>query len=527
MDTLVVFHYHLLPGGVRSALAGGLKALCQRRPFDGWLLRLLAGRPTGVPSFVEELEGAGLRAEAEVDARLDYRDGPWPDERAFREESLELARWLLSRAQGSTLFWVHNPTLGKSPLVTAAWLEAARMAQALDAPHRFLYHIHDFVECGRMENLLRLRQCWPDGGLAEIYPATSNVGYATLNRADGQRLVRAGIPPERVFYLPNAVTGRSGPEPEAVPRKVMASSIGDFSRKEGYRFHRERPWWVLPVRLIRRKNVLEAVLLAALEEGPVQLLLTLDANSPGERPYAEAVKALVKKDRHPMVVGFGRQLVGKAFSMHDLLTSASAVATTSLLEGFGFAFVDGPMHGAPLAGRDLPDVTRDFHEAGFPAEGLYERLTVPLPRDHARRLQALASRLTEALRKRDMASSQALDRFREALKGGYEGDRVDFGLLDLPAQTSVLSRLGDPAFVQELRRLNPGVPRRVAFPGDFVSRVLERFGPERYAERLQRCFSALLEETEAPWRGSAEIANVLLEEFLTPSHQRPLLGGWS
>ena len=50
---------------------------------------------------------------------------------------------------------------------------------------------------------------------------------------------------------------------------------------------------------------MEALLLAAIATEPPQLLVTLDANSEPERPYAEAVKNLFRKQGHAAVVGFG------------------------------------------------------------------------------------------------------------------------------------------------------------------------------------------------------------------------------
>lgn len=526
-QTLVVFHYHLLAGGVRSSLRNGLLALGRTGSARKWLIRLLVGRAAGIESFAAELKSVGFAVEPVVDRRLDYAEQVWPDVASFRRQSLQLARWLLSQAVGDTVFWLHNPTLGKNPLVTAAWVEAAKLAEAEQAAYRFLYHIHDFAECGRIENLRRLRGLGATGGISECYPATGNVGYATLNQADGERLVLAGVPRQRVFRLPNVVTHIAAAEPQQSSTGRIGRGIAAFARKEGYHFVEKRPWWVLPIRLIRRKNVLEALLVAALAKEPPQLLVTLDATSAQERPYAEAVKALVKRERHPLVIGFGAELVGTAFDLPALLAAAATVVTTSLLEGFGFAFLDAAMNGGSLMGRDVPDVTSDFKAAGFPDKGLYRQFLVPLSKADGARLQSLAAQLTGNLKALGMSSSQVLDAFEQQLMECYGRDRVDFGMLDLATQTKVLSQLRHPARVREWQDLNPHLPRCVVFPADIASRLLTHFGPAAYAEKFLGCLRRLGELEGRAWGEGVDLGSRVLEQFLSPLHQRPLLGGWS
>ena len=109
-DCLVIVHYHLLPGGVCSALKNSLVALGQA----GWLsqrsVKILTGRTTGIDEFKAFLDERSLKARIEVDSRLDYSERVWPGRDAFWQEASHLANWFLQQSRGDSLFWAHNPT---------------------------------------------------------------------------------------------------------------------------------------------------------------------------------------------------------------------------------------------------------------------------------------------------------------------------------------------------------------------------------------------------------------------------------
>ena len=522
-ETLIVIHYHFLPGGVCSAVKNSLIALSEA----GWLsqrsLKILTGQSKGLDDFIRFLGQWDIRVRVEVDARLNYSNKVWPDQDTFWEDATALATWFLQQSRGTSLYWAHNPTLGKNPLVTAGLMAAGQETLAQGMPHQFLYHIHDFAECGRLWNLMYLRKCWGSGGLENFYPMSNINGYGVLNSADFHRLIRAGVSRERVFLLPNAVVSA-----QAEKRKKRESVLADLQRyasDNGYEFEPERPWWTLPIRLIRRKNVLEALLLAAIADDPPQLLVTLDANSEPERPYAEAVKALFKTEGHTAVVGFGHELVGTCFSFDDLLLASDVVVTTSLLEGFGFAFLEGANRGRPLMGRNLADVTSDFVEAGFPGTSLYDRFLVPA--DKAMRQLMIMRGCQFATKQGSLLglSKSTIDRFAEEVKAIFSDHMVDFGFFGLDQQLDLARRLKEKAFVQELRSLNPKSGEPAEFPKDFSQRVQKQFGLEAHANRLTAAFEGLFRQ-KTPELTGKDISSRLLEHYFIPRFHRPLTGDW-
>jgi len=525
-ETLIIFHYHLLRGGVTSAVLGSLAALASSGWLEGRRIRLLVGRDEGVAAFLEAPFLKSLDVAVAVHPGLDYRDDSWPDENRYREDVRRLTRWLLEQARGETLFWLHNATLGKNPLVTAAWREATEEAARRNLPFRFLYHIHDFAECGRLQNLERLARCWTTGGLSVLYPENETSAFAVLNTADENRLKAAGVPPERVFLIPNVVRVPRTPSGPQASRASIAGALERFARLKGFRFDPSRPWWLLPIRMIRRKNVLEALLLEAMAPEPCQVLVTLEGESVRERPYSDAVVELAAAAGSFFTAGFGRDLVGTAFSLSDLYRASQCCVTTSLLEGFGFAFLDGPMQGCPIFGRNLPDVTEDFRVTGLPLEAFYPTLEVPVREETRKRLVKAASAFASRQQANLRLDPEIVARFRKEVDAVFTREWVDFGDLDFEAQREVLAMAGDAGFIAELRELNPGVPNPAAIPSDFEARAEAHFGPKAHAARLAGAFDGLFSEKGPTWDGR-RVGKKLLQSFFQLRYQRPLFGGWS
>ena len=522
-SSLVIVHYHLLPGGVCSSLKNSLVALGQ----SGWLsqrsVKILTGRTTGVDEFRTFLEQRGLDAEIEVDSRLDYSERVWPGRDAFWQEASRLAHWFLQQGSGDSLFWAHNPTLGKNALVTAGLMKAAQGADVDGAAHRFLYQIHDFAECGRLRNLTRLRTCWGSGGLDDFYPLFKNVSYGVLNTADSRRLVQAGVPSDRICILPNAVP--FVPTEKGKSKESIGEELQKYARKKGYHFEWGRPWWTLPIRLIRRKNAVEALLLAAMSEDSPQLLITLDANSEPERPYAEAVKELFRKAKHAAVVGFGHELVGKAFSFDDLLLASDAVVSTSLMEGFGFTFLEGANRGRPLVGRNLPDVTSDFVDAGFPATALYDEFLVPVDSPRRREMIGKGQRFAQEQGRLLGLNQSTVERFCEEVEAIFSNTAVDFGFLELREQIHLAGLLREGGLLGELKLLNTRAAEPADFPADFSRRLEELFGLESHAARLTATFQGVFERENREEKVT-NVSEQLLDLYFRPRFHRPLMGGW-
>ena len=285
----------------------------------------------------------------------------------------------------------------------------------------------------------------------------------------------------------------------------------------------------MPIRLIRRKNVLEGILLALMHSEPKNVLITLDATSAQEMEYANSIKEIVRELKFPAVIGFGDYLVGRVFSFDDLLYACEAVVTTSFLEGFGFAFLEGLLNGIPITGRNISFITDDFVPLGFPVHALYDEFLVPLDIRTRSKFIKSGEVLLNAIDKLVYLSPKAKERFIFRLKEVYGSELVDFAALDLKRQVEVCRKLKDVCLLNEISIINdlPKPPAKA--DNDFFSKVDSVLGPEAHSIRLLEAFSSVLSpvvESNSMNGEESNISSRIMEQFLDPLYLRPLLGGW-
>jgi hypothetical protein len=421
-------HYHLRPGGVATVIRRQAEAL--RGAAD---TLLLTGEPPGQPFPGPVVHVPALA----YDLR---RDPHWSAEglaEAMRRAVLD--HW----PAGCDLFHVHNPTLAKNRLL----LDALRRLG--DRGQRLLLQIHDFAEDGRPEVYPR-----------DPYPADCH--YAVLNRRDLDLLGRAGLRTEGLHLLPNQV---QPPAPPA-PRTAWADHI------------------LYPVRAIRRKNIGEALLWSCFLPPGTVLAVTLGPHSPADQGPYRFWQALA--GRHRLAVRFE---AGRRGDFTRLVQTARFLITTSVNEGFGFAFAEPWPSGKLLWGRRLA-VCDDFAADGLRLDHLYPALQVPtqwLDLGYWRRvwMQAWTHSRTAFGRPPDRQPAQA--RFQSLA----QARTVDLGLLDERLQAEVVVRCRhSPADRSALVRLNPflaragEVPDRRALIRDNAAAVARSYGLEADRRRL-------------------------------------------
>jgi len=168
--------------------------------------------------------------------------------------------------------------------------------------------------------------------------------------------------------------------------------IEEFATKNGYRFEPARKILVAPVKVIRRKNITESILLLMAlnaKQDEYQLLVTQAPNSELDLEYYQVLEEFVKNNRLPVLMGFGGELLkgghsriiagGQVayYSLIDLIQLSEAVVTTSIQEGFGYAFHESWLMGRAVVGRNIISVTRDFVGQGLQLSHLYDHQLFP------------------------------------------------------------------------------------------------------------------------------------------------------
>ena len=431
---IVLIHYHLKRGGVSSVIGQQVEAMRSM----GWDPMVLVGEtPAGdYPCDVRVVEG--LAYDQHLPSGLRAEDVAASILKIIKQ------KW----PQGPDVLHVHNPTLAKNSLLQ----KILKHLQSNGWP--ILCQIHDFAEDGR-----------PQAYFDEPY--LENCHYAAINSRDFNLLIRAGLDRQGCHLLPNTV----GVDPTRQP----AGSTGHGM--------------LYPIRAIRRKNIGEAILIANFLPPAEPLIITLPPNSPDDIKSYERWKGFV--GQHGLNVHFD---AGLSAEFSTLLAQCRFVITTSITEGFGFAFVESWAAGKPLWGRRLSGICQGFEANGLRLDWLYHQLRVPLGWLDRHRLESKwKSSLSFARHRFSLPLSDR--RLDSAWRAVSAGGTIDFGLLDEGLQQVVIQKgtLGSE-FRARLIELNPflehpGPPDNTnGIIAQNREAIVQHYRPGLYARRLKQVY---------------------------------------
>ena len=524
---LAFLHYHLNRGGVTRVIEGHLRAL-QKAREKGFLafcpnaklpvLVLYGGRAEGWPwALGDSLPALAIHYKALscLDYDSEQETLPTPElVTAAIEEALQEAGFLPEE----TILHVHNHSVGKNAALPEGIFRLAARGW------RILLQIHDFVEDFRPANFRHLAAGmlrWgnnPPTWQGRLYPQAAHVHYAVLTHAAAAVLARSGVPAERIHYLPNPIAMVAHLPARAKARKKLQNCLGLTS---------DNSYWLYPVRAIRRKNVGEAVLLAALGGSKVRIGISLPATSPAETPAYRFWRRLAQDLCKNVYFELALQTQAD-FTTH--LAAADRVLTTSLAEGFGLSFLEAWVCDRELVGRDLPEVVDDFRNLGVKLERLYRQLVVPAS---VVEIASLRSYLRNCYREvLDCYGVRAADSWWEQLDQKVAGKTLDFGDLDELDQARIINRVADDkAFRLQLLEENPWFEDWLKNPSDpeliaaNKQHVLDNLGLEAVGRYLARIYEALLAITPREEPGPLEQFHQIAEQLLRPERFRLIRSG--
>ncbi len=451
---IAILHHHLNRGGVTQVVSNHVRALQlgdHPTPVSEVLV-LHGGRAEGWSHTKEAFARVPVETIA-VDG-LDYDDGT-----ALRIDALADAISGTLRAAGfgpaETILHVHNHSLGKNVSLPGA------LRQLAERGYRLLLQIHDFAEDWRPANYRRFQQPLKELTDFEVgpylYPMARQIHYAFLNTRDRTIFLTSNIAPEHVHLLPNPATAATTlpPHEEALQRFRTVHGLSGSQRLVLY-----------PVRGIRRKNLGELLLWAAIADPSTTFALTLPATSHVEIPSFERWRRLAERLDLPVLFDVG---LHEALSFEDNLAAADRILTTSVAEGFGLVFLEAWLHRRLLIGRNLPEITQDFRDRGLNLDHLGDALRIPLDWIGAEPYLAKALELHEQLCRAygvSMAANSA-----STLRQGIEAGYVDFAALPTSQQSIVIQRASTSRQAgAEIIALNPWMRDALDFESD-------RWGP--------------------------------------------------
>lgn len=423
-----VLHYHFMRAGVRIVMINSLKALIKHGPYRQLEIDLISSdaetflggeMSDELTDFARETKAAEISIRRLELPGLGYNSEPaGRREKLFSEAQILMDKLLmrldLGRSQDKNpyILHVHNGNLGKNPRVTLALKLLADRLEKEDLPVRIIYQMHDFAEDNRPACWNALCNCSGvnDRALAVemMYPDSSRIQWVTINSKDREKLISTGLKPGRMEVLPNSIDIDSLSEPALADMSEnqlqrlglkpmdfagdLKSRLAEFAWKNRGRFEPARKILVAPVKAIRRKNIAESILLLLAlnaKHDEYQLLVTQAPNSELDLEYYQVLEEFVKTHRLPVLMGFGGELLKgghsriiadgqvESYSLIDLIQLSAAVVTTSIQEGFGYAFHESWLMDRAVVGRNISSVTQDFVGQGLQLSHLYDHLLFP------------------------------------------------------------------------------------------------------------------------------------------------------
>jgi glycosyltransferase involved in cell wall biosynthesis/CRISPR/Cas system-associated endoribonuclease Cas2 len=481
--SLIQVHYHNRPGGVHTVMERYAAAFdrCAKPERGVNLICCKNDLKTGVG-----FAGAELLSMPECE----YRS--FIDKNAFVHLRNSLQRKLLqaieqSHVAGPVCVVGHNLTLGKNCALSSAFAEAARAYDTALGDIRFFSVIHDFAEEGRtdcMRDIERLRglgiAMWDD-----LFPKTGTMVFIVPHQRNYKLLKTSGF---NVALLNNPLSetafsinlkNASAPKTSSAPKCFIPNA----------------PTLFYPSRIIPRKNIFEAILLSN-----IIIKANLFLGSPGPSSAHKKLFARIKTlcNRHALPVVFIKDLRRDDTCFpHAFYGRVDACVSTSIAEGFGYAFYESWINNKAIVGRKPLDFSPAF---GLKMPFLYERLPIPVTWAS---VDALARKYYDRSVQFSYVSPQkSFPKFKREFEAVFIKDgTMDFSCLDEQTQLNILHKLlGSPSMVmeweklcgKELSRIRNSVFAGLQTGNTFIrlnrARLLKETSDNNFAKDFARCF---------------------------------------
>jgi glycosyltransferase involved in cell wall biosynthesis len=362
---LLIIHYHFRPGGVRRVIEQATPHLVAHWPQRVRSVVLATGEApdsTWLRTFRQRLRGTPVKAL--VQPAFGYVSESDCADRGLRRRVMDgLMKLLREVGHDDCLVWAHNLGLGRNLYLARELTFTCHCAGI-----RLVSHHHDWWFENRWHHFAARRE--PgfrklDAMASAVLAGSPHIAHAAINQADAAVLERHF--PGLAGWLPNPVESLPPPPAARVEdaRCWLRQELGE-----------EAPVWLLPCRLLRRKNIAEALLLTRWLRPDAWLVTTGGVSSAEEQPYAEALAAAAQTHGFRLRLGILRGDESEKPSVPELLAASEAVLLTSLQEGFGLPFLEAAAARRPLVARELPNIEPDLAKFGFAFPQCYRELRV-------------------------------------------------------------------------------------------------------------------------------------------------------
>lgn len=439
MKHLIIFHYHFLPGGVTDVVSSSVTAyLTHSRLISR--ITIVSGRTSNLDIMEQKIrkslpETKQKSLSFEHLPSIDYQENL-----PSGTSSVTIKKELLEKfGSEKNIWWIHNYHLGKNPFFTKALIDISQLNK-----QKMVFHIHDFPECSRHRLLKRLTEEIQ----GDFYPRNNNSHYAVINNRDYKFLTDAGLNREKITLLENPVKTVNL---ETDGKKEIITRLSDKLSGRFPGWKNNQPYMLYPVRAIRRKNIAEAALIAALSEK--NLIVTLPGISETEKEYSRKCETIFTEGLSPGMFGIGYAIGEFGISFEELISSSSMIISSSVQEGFGYLFLNSMNWGKPLFAKNL-DILDSFKKSfeGYPSL-FYNRFSVPLETEEKETLEMLYRKKSDRLS--ECFSPSVLTDLNAQFHQIINCDYTDFSYLSLDMQINILKKIKeDYDFLKKCRKIN-------------------------------------------------------------------------
>ncbi len=484
-NSLIIFHHHLLPGGVTDVIRHALTSLSELQDLSG--ITVVCGRQKNSEVVERHIKTLPDRIPITIEfmKELDYLS-----QEGSSEDPAFLEKLLMDRYGSDENIWlIHNYHLGKNWALTAALNTIARSGR-----QKMIYQIHDFPECARYANLKELKSHISDS----LYPVSPSLRYCVINVRDFEILKNAGLPEEHLFLLENPVPASGVPGRNLhrdTEKKKILKALSELKPSGGV-FHAEGDIWLYPVRSIRRKNVLEGGFITALQQNEVNMIVTLPGVSPQEKGYSDLVEKAYAKGLIPGFWGTGALPEDSGVTYGGMIKAADMICSPSVQEGFGYMYLNALLWGKGLIARSL-DIMGGFLPLmkNYPAL-LYNEVLISSD-------TALKQKTGRFYRERLLELKEYLSPvLEEQLEGELEEylnrDSLEYSYLAPEDQYALLEKLKDNAFAEECRQMNRELLSDIDSviktpPTDKSAELYKSYGVESYRKNFSLIIDSFTE----------------------------------
>lgn len=450
---LIQVHYHNRVGGVSTVMQSYAHAF-----------HLKTGKKALDDILVCHYEPSGTLAESTslYDVpECDYAHFASREEFIAMRDSLQrmLGDLVKAHAEKARVVVIgHNLTLGKNCALSSAFYHCARACHALGNRVAYFSVVHDFAEEGRSDMMQRIRavSCLYPEIRSEMYAEPKLIRFLSPSTRNVRLLQQAGL---SATFLPNPVeTGRNRSALSQSVYSHMKIALANHAIREGSSFMPDGQTFFYPARLIARKNIAEAILIAC-GIYDANLLLGAPGVSAADVAWADRLKEVSHACGFRVIFDAPSALrkvnnemsPSKCFNL--LYRFCDLCLSTSVAEGFGYALFEPWCYDKPLIGRFPSGANRS---AGIDWSHMYKTLPVPTAWVD---MESLRDDYRKSLRsywggKKDPGQQQWEEFWNKKRR------TIDFGFLNTTEQVRVLKRVGQHRMEQEVRKWIDTLPEK-------------------------------------------------------------------